>query len=55
MVRPVPYYSQVKDKGGKLLRTAPVAERKTFRFANIRHLQLQGRQNTTIKVSLRSF
>jgi len=26
------------------------AERKTFKNANIRHLQLQGRQNTTIKV-----
>ena len=29
------------------------AEGKTFKIANIRHLQLQGRQNTTIEVSLR--
>ena len=31
------------------------AERKTFKIANIRHLQLQGLQNTTIGESLRLF
>ena len=31
------------------------AEPKTFKIANIPHLQLQGRQNTTIEVSLLLF
>jgi len=31
------------------------AEHKTFKIVNIHHLQLQGRQKTTIEVSLRLF